>query len=298
VSDLWPATYTGNAGCPPGVHTLRIRNARTMPRKDCGEVTEATLRDAVAALAARLPLAEPPDAAVAAEECRQAWRPERLRVLLLAESHIATSAAELACRVALPPGLDWPGPQRFVRHIYCAGYGEPELLEGQLESGARPRGGTPQYWRLMAAAEGADCPAWPAVARQGTAAGPRLAAKAALLHRLRARGVWLTDASLVALAVPALRRHGGGGLDALALRESWRLYHSDLLPALAPAHVAVIGLGVARALGAELDRAFPGRWSALRQPNGARAPHHAHEMWMTLASICDCFAPVKNATQG
>src|SRR3712207_1591457 len=189
-------------------------------------MSEASLRDAVAALAARLPLAEPPEAALAAEECRQAWRPERLRVLLLAESHIATSAADLAWHVALPPGLDWPGPTRYVRHIYCAGYGEPELLEGPLGPEARPRGGTPQFWRLMAAAEGVDCPAWPAIARKGTEIGARLAAKAALLHRLRARGIWLTDASLAALAVPSVRRHGDAALDALALQESWRLYHA------------------------------------------------------------------------
>ncbi len=258
---------------------------------------EEALTNAVAALAARLPLAEPPDAAVAAEECRQAWRPERLRVLLLAESHIATSAADLAWRVALPPGLDWPGPRRFVRHIYCTGYGEPELLDGPAGPEARPRGGTPQFWRLMAAAEGADCPAWPAVARKGTEFGARLAAKAALLHRLRARGIWLTDVSLVALAVPSVRRHGGPALDVLALRESWRLYNGALLPALEPAHVAVIGLGVARALAAELDRAFPGRWSALRQPNGARSASHTHEIWTALASISDCFAPARNATQ-
>ncbi len=260
------------------------------------------LGDAVAALAARLRFAEPPEAAVAAEECRQAWRPERLRVLLLAESHIATSAADLAWRVALPPGLDWPGPPRFVRHIYCAGYGEPELLEGPAGPGAPspppPRGGTPQFWRLMAAVEGADCPAWPAIARRGTEIGARLAAKAALLHRLRKRGIWLTDASLAALAVPSVRRHGGAALDVLALRESWRLYHEALLTALAPAHVAVIGLGVARALAPELDRAFPGRWSALRQPNGARSVRHTQELWTALASICDCFAPARNATQG
>ena len=268
-----------------------------MPEKGFGEMSRAALQGAVAALAARLPVAEPPEAAVAAEECRQAWRPERVRVLLLAESHIATSAADLTYTVALPPGLDWRGPRRFVRHIYCAGYGEPELLEGPLGPGARPRGGTPQFWRLMAAAEGADCPAWPAIARgAGTGAPPRLAAKAALLHRLRERGVWLTDASLTALAVPSVRRHGGAALDALALRESWRLYHAALLRALAPSHVAVIGLGVARTLAADLDRAFPGRWSALRQPNGARAPSRSREIWTALAAICDCFAPARNAT--
>ncbi len=114
---------------------------------------EEAITNAVAALAARLPLAEPPEAALAAEECRLAWLPGRVRVLLLAESHIATSAADLAWRVALPPGLDWPGPRRFVRHIYCAGYGEPELVQGPPEARAPlPRGGTPLFWRLMAAA--------------------------------------------------------------------------------------------------------------------------------------------------
>lgn len=261
-------------------------------------MSDSATRDAVAALAARLPLAEPPEAALAAEACRQAWRPEPLRVLLLAESHIATSAADLTYRVDLPAALDWPGPRKFVRHLYCAGYGEPELLEGPLGPDARPRGGTPQFWRLMAAAEGAGCPAWPTIARGGTAVLPRLVAKAALLHRLRARGVWLTDASMVALAVPALRRHGGAGLDALALRESWRLHHAAMLPALAPSHVAVIGLGVAKALAAELDRAFPGRWSAFRQPNGARSPNLSREIWVGIASICDCFAPGRSAEGG
>ena len=59
-----------------------------------------------------------------------------------------------------------------------------------------------------------------------------------------------------------------------------------------------VGGGVARALAAELDRAFPGRWSALRQPNGARSFQRARELWAGLASICDCFAPARNATQG
>ena len=168
---------------PPPRRGRQVR-ANGVP-SGCWTLDEKALTDAVAALAARLPLAEPPEAALAAEECRLAWRPGRLRVLLLAESHIATGAADLAWRVALPPGLDWPGPAPFVRHIYCAGYGEPELLEAPpgAAAEARPRGGTPQFWRLMAAAEGADCPAWPAVARGGTEAAARLSAKAALLHR-------------------------------------------------------------------------------------------------------------------
>ena len=171
------------------------------------------LAAALHALALRLPLAEPPAAALAAEAWREAFRPPRVRLLLLAESHMATSAAELACPLRLPPGLDWPIAAGFVRHIYCPAYGEPSLVPALPTGNA----GTPQYWRLFAALDDAAAAptraAWPDPAL-------RLAAKAALLGRLRARGIWLTDASLVAVAGPggareAARRH------AAAIRGSW-----------------------------------------------------------------------------
>ena len=231
------------------------------------------LAAALRALALRLPLAEPPAAALAAEAWREAFRPPRVRLLLLAESHMATSAAELACPLRLPPGLDWPIAAGFVRHIYCPAYGEPALAP-DLPAG---NAGTPQYWRLFAALEGAAAPtraAWPDSAA-------RLAAKAALLHRLRARGFWLTDASLVAVAGPggareAARRH------AAAIRESWHRWHGARLPALAPAHVVVIGRAVAAVLHGALDAAFPGSWQAVPQPMGARRPGEAAALLATL----------------
>jgi hypothetical protein len=249
----------------------------------------ATLR----ALAARLPLAEPPAAARAAEAWRQAFRPPRVRLLLLAESHMATSATELACPLRLPAGLDWPQPAgrgrrpclvrpRFVRHVYCPAYGEPALVPSLPAGNA----GTPQYWRLFAALDGAPAPtraAWPDPAA-------RLAAKAALLRRLRARGIWLTDASLVAVAGPggareAARRH------AEAIRESWRGYHAARLPALAPAHVVVIGRAVAAVLHGALDAGFPGRWQAVPQPMGARRPGEAAALLATLRAAAQRHAP-------
>jgi hypothetical protein len=248
------------------------------------------LAAAVAALAARLPsLAEPPEAALAAEACRLAWRPPRLRLLLLAESHMATGAAELACRLRFPPGLDWPGPRRFVRHVYCAGYGEPAVVDPPA---AVPRNlGTLQYWRLLCATEGEAMPAWPELRKSaGTGLAARLRAKAALLHRLCARGVWLTDASLVALAGPGQPR-ASPRRQAEALAESWRLYHGAVLPGLDPAHVVVVGLGVARALGPRLDAAFPGRWSAVPQPNARLPAERAVALRRHLAAAAARFAP-------
>jgi hypothetical protein len=238
----------------------------------------ATLR----ALAARLPLAEPPEAALAAEAWRQAWRPARVRLLLLAESHMATSLGELASPLRLPPGLDWPVPAGFVRHVYCLAYGEPALVPGLPAGNA----GTPQYWRLLAAAEGTAAPTRAALPE----AGARLAAKAALLHRLRARGIWLTDASLVAVAGPGGRR-AAARHHASAVTESWRLHHGEALPALDPAHVLVIGRAVAGVLRGALDAAFPGRWQAVPQPMGARGTAATAALHATLAAAARRHAP-------
>jgi hypothetical protein len=241
------------------------------------------LAAALRALAARLPLAEPPAAALAAEAWRQAFRPPRVRLLLLAESHMATTAAELACPLRLPPCLDWPVPAGFVRHIYCPAYGEPSLVPALPTGNA----GTPQYWRLFAALDDAAAAptraAWPDPAA-------RLAAKTALLRRLRARGIWLTDASLVAVAGPGGAREAARG-HAAAIRASWERYHAARLPALAPAHVVVIGRAVATVLRGALDAAFPGRWQAVPQPMGARRPGEAAALLACLAAAARRHAP-------
>lgn len=222
---------------------------------------------------------EPPEVAIAVEAWRQAWRPERLRLLLLAESHMAGTAAELAAPLLPAPG--WPMRAGFVRHLYCPAYGEPSLAPGVARNA-----GTPQYWGLLAGAEGSTAPTRAAY----PAAEARLAAKLALLERLRRRGVWLTDASLVAVAGPGGARVSPAAYGA-ALRESWRLHHGVVLPDLDPAGVVVIGLAVAKVLRAELDAAFPGRWQAVPQPMGARGAAAAAAMVGTLAEALRRHAP-------
>ncbi len=222
---------------------------------------------------------EPPEGAVAVEAWRQAWRPARLRLLLLAESHMAGSAEELAAPLLPAPG--WPMRAGFVRHLYCPAYGEPSLAPEVARNA-----GTPQYWRLLAAAEGSAAPTRAAF----PAAEARLDAKRALLERLHRRGVWLTDASLVAVAGPGGARVSTAAYGA-ALRESWRLHHGVVLPALDPAGVVVIGLGVAKVLREALDAAFPGRWQAVPQPMGARGAEAAAAMVGTLAEALRRHAP-------
>src|SRR6266404_4858002 len=91
------------------------------------------------------PTAEPLDVLERVEEHRQYWRPDKMRVLLLAESHVYTTAGELerslGPELAVPPGL----PGGYVRLVYSLGYGENEFLDGAVSK----NNGTPQFWSIF-----------------------------------------------------------------------------------------------------------------------------------------------------
>jgi hypothetical protein len=80
-------------------------------------------------------------AAVEVERLRLACRPDRVRVVVLAESHVWTSRGEIRSRVLQPNGIE----TGFARFVYCLGYGEPQLVEPAVA----PNLGTHQFWRLF-----------------------------------------------------------------------------------------------------------------------------------------------------
>ena len=64
------------------------------------------------------------------EAHRWAWKPKQVRLLLMAESHVYTATEELAFDYGgahyFPRDLN--APSRYVRLIYCLGYGEKLLI--------------------------------------------------------------------------------------------------------------------------------------------------------------------------
>jgi len=94
--------------------------------------------------------AEPIEVLQCAEEHRAYWRPERVRVVLLAESHVYTETSELDRRVVLPSFMGIDVPRGFVRLVYCLGYGENSLLDLPIFIPANS--GTPQFWKIFIAA--------------------------------------------------------------------------------------------------------------------------------------------------
>jgi hypothetical protein len=135
------------------------------------------------------------------EAHRQFWRPETLRVILLAESHVFT--AENANLAMDPPNkvlasLPESIPNKFVRFVYCIGYGEPDFVCANPP--IKPNVGTWQFWKLfqvcgMGFGENAGV-----LVKDEKNSFKRIQNKVRLLSRLKEMGVWLLDASCFGLA--------------------------------------------------------------------------------------------------
>ena len=177
------------------------------------------------------------------ESWRAAWRPERIKVLLLAESHVAEAPGDVRVRVRLPSSLRLQRqlPTTYVRLVYCLGYGDNSVCS-PIPPTANP--GTPDYWDIFQriAETGPRHANEPLPSRQ-------LERNVAALERLAVRGIWLEDASPVGIYQP-----GGGRLtrDPRALatiaREGYRHYVWPGIASDEPVQVWVIGRTVAKAL--------------------------------------------------
>lgn len=173
---------------------------------------------------------------------RRAWRPDRVRVLLVAESHVAEVHGDRAVHVRRPRWLDQDLPEQFVRLVYCLGYGEPSLCT----PAASGNGGTIQVWDLFGQVAHGVGHLQPR--RSHAATDTRLRWKVSVLERLAERGIWLEDASPLALYAPGGGRLATGSSYTRLIREGYRHFVWPGVEPDPPDAVWVIGRGVGRAL--------------------------------------------------
>src|SRR5450631_2066589 len=132
------------------------------------------------------------DAAVEVERLRLVWRPERVRILVLAESHVWTSSDEVRSRVRHPDGKE----TGFARFVYCLGFGEPDLVEPPIA----PNRGTPQFWKLFHdTVYGPTASHTPLMKSSEIGWQKRVQGKLDLLEKMQNAGNWLVDASVSAV---------------------------------------------------------------------------------------------------
>jgi hypothetical protein len=183
----------------------------------------------------------------------------------------------------------------YARFVYCLGYGEPTFAGPWSPA----RAGTPQYWKLLASCVQSASPDafGPVLKTVNRSFDDRLRAKVALLERLRALGVWLVDASAIALCAPGGTRLHGPAYGQV-LQCCWRTYTGELIRLAAPRAVVVIGRGVHAALHAELAALRGVDVSCVPQPQACRARGTIDPVYAALNRVCREAASARGARHG
>ena len=182
--------------------------------------TDAMLAAATGACAAALPDGDCEDLSSVrlAKEYYDHWKPDEVRAIVLAESHVFTAPEEQAAKRLSDAAFErlrrdhgYDGPRGYVRLVNCLGYGEQALC---ADGRAADRGST-QFWQLLAACSRELAPATPATPVVGPGGqlsdvlklgsprlADRLAAKFRVMRELKARGIWLLDTCVVGWYIP------------------------------------------------------------------------------------------------
>jgi hypothetical protein len=173
---------------------------------------------------------------------REAWRPcVRVKVLLVAESHVAETDGDAAIRVRSPSWVKRDLPEKYVRLVYCLGYGESSLCS------ARPaaNGGTWQFWNLLGQL---SLGLWARMPRPSVGPEARLRWNVDVLNGLAKRGIWLQDASPIGLYAPGAHRLANGPDYDRLIRDGYEQFVWPSVRNDRPEQVWVIGRGVGKAL--------------------------------------------------
>jgi hypothetical protein len=197
--------------------------------------------------------------ALAIEAHRWFWKPDKVRLVLVGESHVFTPEYEFRKRLdtirissllkdtPFKPCSEQPEPiQEYIGLVYCLGYGELSLRLPDPSGFALqkndirklPNSGTPQYWRLFGLLAGT----LPALKND-----QRIPWKIKTLIEMYRKGIWLLDAS-----VHAIYRGNEGSITGNPKKQLhkqwWDGYGRYILKPGNQAQVWVIGKGVYDAL--------------------------------------------------
>ncbi len=190
------------------------------------------------------PEIEPFDIVNTVDAYRMYFKPEKVKMLLLAESHVYTSKDDFQTTMNLKRfNLQQSYPNAFVRFVYCLGYGESELLEGKIEKNH----GTPDFWKIFYSCSN------PVHSKEKfspilktTPTEDRIINKIRLLDILKKQGIWLVDASIIGING---KHNPGNDKYKKTLSICWKHYIKNVISKACPENVICIGKQVGKVLG-------------------------------------------------
>ena len=217
------------------------------------------------------------------EEYRQYWKPNTTRVILLAESHVFTRNEDRLITITQPLQRLPEYPTQYARFVYCLAYGESQLTGNDLHP---RRDGTPQYWKLFYSCNNnvTNLDDFRPVLHE-TPYEQRIENKIELLLRLKQEGIWLVDASIVALYKTPIKLERGIKLS--TIRQSWGSYTRSVIEEAAPGHIICVGKTVFDVLEEDIKQIVGNRYTVVCQPN-ARLPAEQHmRNYALCGEICN-----------
>lgn len=219
------------------------------------------------------------------EEYRQYWRPSnKINVILLAESHVFTTDMDRQFR--LNPIDSLPDyPKQYAKFVYCLAYGEDSLTVGNNHPATRD--GTPQFWKILFSCVNQieSNESFARISKSGTPDDEqRILNKIELLKSLRDRGVWLVDASVMALYDSGIKPPTR--VMRQAITASWLGYTQNVIQEANPDHIIVIGRGVAETVEPYL-RALGKKYTVIPQPQAHLSAKEHLENYKTYYRLCN-----------
>jgi hypothetical protein len=205
---------------------------------------------------------EPYESVELVEKYRQYWKPDNVKVLLLAESHVFTTDLDRLIKIPNISHLN-DYPKEYAKFVYCLGYGERNLTNN---SSHPKRDGTPQFWKIFYSCNNyveGNSDFSPISSKTDYA--QRIQNKIRLLESLKKNGVWLVDSCIVALydngKKPSYNKMSS------AIHASWNGYTKNVVKGSNPEHVIIIGKGVANIIENDVGKLLGSKYSIIAQPN-------------------------------
>lgn len=206
---------------------------------------------------------EPFEAVKTVEEYRVYWKPKKIKIILLAESHVYTTLEDYKekdekIRFRLPKY-----PRNYVRFIYCLNYG-----------------GTRQFWRIFYSALNF------VESNKKFRETNEFNNKLKILYQMKERGIWLVDASICGLYIPGGKKPNSTKIKK-ALDCSWNGYVKNVIESSNPEKMVVIGKTIWDAIRPFLSPEFRSKTEWVYQPNARLAGKGHIKNYQKLHQICN-----------
>jgi hypothetical protein len=196
------------------------------------------------------------------DKYRNYWKPEKVKVILLAESHVFTQISEMNAKINIGNYKLNGYFQDYVRFVYCLGYGEDSLIVDKNFLRGKNVGTLP-FWKIFySCCNEITKSNYNSVYNSLKKTLPkdstrklRILTKIDLLQKMQRSGIWLVDTSIVGLYKPGNQRFTNNfSLYKNIISTSWNNYVKRIIVDTRPNYIICIGRGVGGILYEDLGK--------------------------------------------